>query len=62
MKVYSRRLEEILKKPEFTYFCSFNALKCSKDEKCYSYVPLTKVEVERSFSRYRDILNYKRQS
>ena len=57
------RLKDILRKnPDITFFMKFNMLKAPQNEKFYSYVPLTTVDVERSFSAYRYILDDRRQN
>ena len=63
MSCYVTRLEQILSRNlDFDFFRRFNILKCTEAEKIYSFLPLTTVEVERSFSKYRDILSDKRRS
>ncbi len=58
---YYNRFEKILlKNPDFEYFKNFQTMKSKEDGKFFSFVPLTSVEVERSFSKYRDILSDKK--
>ncbi len=59
----SKRLSKIISRnPDLKFFLDFNQLKCPEKEKVFSYVPLTTVEVERSFSKYREILSDKRRN
>ncbi len=61
--IYSQRFQEIIQRnPDFVWFKNFSILKCKQNEKIFSFVPLTTVEVERSFSKFRELLSDKRQS
>jgi hypothetical protein len=61
--LFSDRLHEILSKnPDIDYFLKFNLLRASSSERLFNYVPLTTVDVERSFSSYRYILDDNRQN
>jgi hypothetical protein len=58
---YSERLCSILvRNPDILFFRSFNIVKAPICEKIYSFVPLTTVDVERTFSKYKEILSDKR--
>lgn len=62
-KKYSDRLGNILlKNPDLNYFMNFNEMKITEQEKCFSYVPLTSVDVERSFSKFKHIFSDQRRS
>jgi hypothetical protein len=50
----------LLRNPDLIYFRRFNAMKVSANEKIYSYVPLTTVSVERTFSSYKEIISDRR--
>jgi hypothetical protein len=50
------------KNPDISYFRSFNQLRATNYEKIFNYVPLTTVDVERSFSIYRKIFDEQRRS
>ncbi len=57
----SERLFKILEKnPNLKFFKEYNMVKCKETDKCLSFISLTTVEVERSFSQYRDVLDDKR--
>jgi hypothetical protein len=59
---YIERFEEILNaNPDLLFFKEFNALKSTPTEKHFSFVPLTTVDVEISFSNYKHIFSERRQ-
>jgi len=61
--IYYKRFFSICSKnPDLEWFLNYNSLKCKNEDKIYAYVPLTNVQVERSFSMYRDILSDKRKN
>ncbi len=47
----------LLRNPDLEFFLNFDLLKREENNWDFAYVPLTTVEVERTFSKYRDILN-----
>ncbi len=62
-KTLKERFENILKRnPDLLYFINFNMVTSSEEEKIFSFVPLTTVSVERSFSKYKDLLTDKRKN
>lgn len=62
-EIYSVRLKNILKKnPDINFFLKFNMLKVSENDRNLSYIPLTSVPVERSFSKFKQIFSDQRQS
>ncbi len=59
--LYLERFIQILdRNPDIEFFLKFSLLKSNDEEKHYGFVPLTTVSVERSFSKYKDILTDKR--
>lgn len=56
-----KRWKEIKEKnPDLKYFLSYNVLTCTLTERFYNYSPLTTVQVERSFSNLKYVLNERR--
>ncbi len=63
MPFYTSRFEQILSRnSDLQFFRNFNLLESTETDKIYGFFPLTTVEVERSFSKYRDILTDKRKN
>ncbi len=61
IEYYMWRFDKILERnPDFLFFKTYNKVKCKDTEKVFSYVPLTTVSVERTFSKYKDLLTDKR--
>ncbi len=59
--VYLDSYKQILSRnPDFEFFQNFKSFKATENEKFYSFVPLTTVEIERTSSGYKDILSDKR--
>lgn len=50
------------KNPDLEYFLNFNQFRSNNNEKIFTFVPLTSVEVERSFSVYKRIFDDQRRS
>ncbi len=62
-KDFKVRLEDILKRnPDLSYFKGFNMVSCREGDKILSYIPLTTVSVERSFSKFKELLSDKRKN
>ncbi len=60
-EVYFTEFKAILERnPDISFFREFNTLRSQEYEKYYSFVPLTTLKIERSFSHYRDVLNEKK--
>ena len=60
---YEHRITAILNKnPSFEYFLNFNFMRATNEEKTLSHIPLSSVDVERSFSKYREIYSEQRRS
>ncbi len=60
-EIYQIRFQKILdRNPSLNCFMDFDVLKCREEEKYLVFVPLTTVEVERSFSKFNDLLSDKR--
>ncbi|KAG0442185.1 hypothetical protein DMUE_0471 [Dictyocoela muelleri] len=57
------KYKDLLKKnPDLRFFYYLNFITCSKNNKKYAFVPLTTVDIERSFSKMNRILDDQRRS
>ena len=60
---YSTRFNSILSRnPNIQFFIEFNSLRSLKKNKIFAFAPLTTVDVERSFSLYKYILDDRRRN